>query len=259
MKIPAVFLALGVLLSTSACETDDVDEVSQGTEGMSNSGGVADGPSSSAVESCRGACDRLQFFECIDADTHEVCWQACPSRIDDDLELFSSCVMNSLPSCDSGCLNNLLDAPEPEPDPTGSSGSDGTNTCEEACQAYINAGCDVSDFGEAPTCALACSQLTDDEQAIVAACFNSPETCEINPACVGGGEEGGFDESGGDSPTCQLACDDLLFYDCIAPAEHSTCYSTCGSAPTSEVDVFIGCVSSVGSACDGRCYDVFVG
>lgn len=267
MKIPSAFLALGLLLSASACDinVNEGDEGSSGTDGSSNSGGSGDAPSDSAVESCREACDGLQFFDCINADTHETCWNACPNRSDGDLELFSSCVMNSLPSCDPGCLDNLLDAPEPDPDPdpTGSNDSGGTNTCEDACQAYIDAGCDVSDLGEAPTCALACSQLTDDEQAVVAACLNSPETCEVNPACLdggGGGEEGGgFDESGGDSPICQFACDDLLFYDCIAPAEHSNCYSVCGSAPNSEVDAFVGCVTSVGSTCDGSCYDVFVG
>jgi hypothetical protein len=268
MKIRVVFLTLGLLLSAPACDTEVSEGGSGDTDGASNSGGSGDAPSSGAVSSCRGACDNLQFFDCINADTHETCWNACPNRSDGDLELFSSCVMNSLPSCDPGCLDNLLDAPEPDPDPD-PTGSDtgGDNACEEACQAYVDADCDLSDLGEVPSCGLLCAQLTENEQAVVAACLNAPQTCEVNPACLdgegegsGGEEGGGFDESGGDSSSsCQFACDDLLFYACIAPAEHSNCYSVCGSAPTGDVDAFVGCVNSVGATCDGTCYDVFAG
>lgn len=267
MKIPSAFLALGLLLCLPACDIEtDQDSGSGGdTDGGAGSGGAP--PSNASVSSCRDACDGLQFFDCIDGGTHETCWNACPHRSDDDLELFASCVMNSLPNCDPDCLDGLLDAPEPQPEPTTDGGSDGagTTSCEDACQTYVDAGCDVSELSEAPSCAQACGVLSPDEQDLVAACLNSPATCEINPLCLdGGGEDGGAvdetgDGDGGGSVSCHIACDELLFYDCLTPSEHSNCYDVCDAATGNDADTFVSCVDAVIPKCDPGCYEVFVG
>ena len=267
MKIPSAFLALGFLLCSPACDIN-IDQDSGSDGGDTDGGGSgATPPSDASVSSCRDACDGLQFFDCIDGNTHETCWNACPNRADDDLELFASCVMNSLPNCDPDCLDGLLDAPEPAPDPDPTTdGSSGTTTCEDACQAYVDAGCDVSELSEAPSCAQACGSLSPDEQDLIAGCLNSPQTCEINPLCFDGGGETGssVDETGGGgggggSVSCQFACDDLLFYDCLTPVEHSECYDVCDSATGNDADAFVSCVSAVLPVCDPGCYEVFVG
>jgi|GEM_PF-2033914 len=262
MKSPCVLLfAFGLALA--GCDLGSADDDGGGaTDGASNSGG--DAPGASAVAGCREACDRLQFFDCIDGDTHEVCWNACPNRVEGEVELFASCVMNSVPSCDPACLDNLLDADEPGSDSTSGGSSDSGTTpssCEAACQAYVDAGCDVSDLSESPSCALACGALSTDEQAVVAACLNAPDTCEINPVCLeGAGEGGAGDETGGDvAMACQGACDGLLFFDCIDPAEHGTCFELCESEPEPDAETFTACVNTVGASCDGSCYDVFAG
>ena len=270
MKIPSAFLALGFLFCAPACDMDIDQDSGSDTDG----GGGADArpPSDASVSSCRDACDRLQFFDCIDGDTHETCWNACPNRAEDDLELFASCVMNSVPSCDPDCLDSLLEAPEPEPEPEPTSdGTPGSSTCEDACRAYVDAGCDVSDLSEAPSCAQACGSLSPDEQALVVVCLDSPQTCDINPLCLDGGAEesggeesggeegGGVGESGGSPIACQSACDDLMFFDCFTPAEHSECYDACDSAAGNDADAFVSCVAAVLPECDPGCYEVFVG
>lgn len=199
MKTPSMLLVLGLLVSVPACDDTGGDGnggsagVGAGTSGSGSGNGSGAEPSNAAVSSCRDACDRLQFFDCIDADTHADCWNTCPDRTEDDLDLFASCVSNSVPSCDPGCLDNLIDAPEP--DPTGS--DDPANTCVSVCQSYVDAGCDIDELGEISSCALVCAELSEVEQAVIVLCFDSPETCEVDPGCLdGGGEEGGGEEGG---------------------------------------------------------------
>ena len=198
MKLRSLALALGLLTPLTGCDITEDEMSSSDTDGASGgdasggdasgggaSGGDASGggPSEGAVDDCRSACDRLQFFDCIDGSTHATCWDACPEREEDDIELFASCVSNSSPSCDPGCLDGLLDAPEPEPETTTTTGAEPAG-CEEACQAYVDASCDLEFFGELTSCGQACATLSPIEQAAVAICFNSPETCEVDPACL---------------------------------------------------------------------------
>lgn len=211
MKLHSIVFALGCLAPLIGCDFTD-EESSAGTDGSSDGGASGDGasgdgasgdePSTEAVEGCRGACDNLQFFDCIDGSTHETCWNACAARSDSDLELFESCVNNSSPSCDPDCLESLLDASEPEPEPetTTTTGADSSG-CVDACQAYIDAGCELELLDGVVSCSQVCATLSAAEQAAVAVCFSNPQTCEVDAACVEEDveeeETGGADESGG--------------------------------------------------------------
>ncbi len=258
MKFQTLALTLGLVLPLTGCDLDiEQESSSSGTDGPSDG---TRPPSDDAVGGCRDACDMLQFFDCIDGSTHETCWNACPERTDGDLELFESCVSNSSPTCDPDCLASLLDAPEPGPEPTTTTGSSPSG-CEAACQAYVDAGCELEFFEGIGSCAEACAALTPAESAAVAACFNSPQICEVDPACVEEGEDtSAADETG--SPTdfeCPAACDQLLTFDCIDAQQHADCFDQCEFAPPGDASTFVSCVQSVGAFCDGSCYEVFIG
>ena len=195
MKTSLMFSALAFLLSTSACDADDEQNPpsSADTDATPSGESGAAPPTDASISDCRDACGELQTFDCIDGNTHEACWNVYQERSEGDLELFASCVSNSLPSCDPDCLDGLLDAAEPS-----STGGD-LGPCESACGAYADAGCDVSELSGVEECALLCGALSSDFADYVATCFDSPETCEINPRCLDDEEGGGpADETGGE-------------------------------------------------------------
>lgn len=206
-----------------------------------------------ALDRCRSSCDNLQFFECIDGQTHETCWNACGDRAESDLELFASCVQNSSPGCDPACLESLLDAETP--DPPAPSGA-----CEEACDAYVDAGCDVDAWTQGLDCATLCGALTDAEQQIATACLSAPQTCELDPACDGfGGEDEEVTTGGDEGSACTDACDDLLFFMCLDAQAHTECFARCDTAEETDVEAFVSCVTTGGGSCEPECYDVFGG
>ncbi len=258
MKLGTIVLVLGLLSPLAGCDTNVDEDSSSGTEGNTTS----NAPSDESVAGCRDGCDRLQFFDCIDGSVHETCWNTCAERSDDDLELFESCVNNSAPACDPDCLAGLIDAPEPEPDPDPDTTTGGDpSSCETVCQAYVDAGCELELFEEVTSCAQACATLSSVEQAAVAVCFNSPQTCEVDPECLLEEEEetSAADESGGGvDVSCLSACDTSLGLQCIDAQEHASCYSQCDVAPASDVEAFVACVDAVGAVCDGSCYAVFI-
>lgn len=267
MKLRFFALALGLLTPLTGCDTDEDETSSSDTEGASGEGASgegasAGGPSDGAVDGCRSACDKLQFFDCIDGSTHGTCWNTCPERGDDDLELFESCVNNSSPSCDPDCLDGLFDAPEPEPETTTTTTGAEPSGCEDACQSYVDAGCDLEFFEEVVSCGQACATLSLIEQGAAAICLNSPQTCEVDPACLEVEEEetGVADETGDSADFfCLAACDELLALECIDAQQNEDCFAACGVAPSSEVDAFVSCVDNVSFDCEGSCYAVFIG
>ena len=118
---------------------------------------------------------RCRGWDCINGSAHADCWNACAERSADDIELFGACVENTVPSCDRFCLIELLDASEPEPEPSG---------CAAVCQAYLDAGCEVVLFEELVSCELACAAATPEEHAAVEFCLDDAPTCSINPLCT---------------------------------------------------------------------------
>lgn len=60
------------------------------------------------VAGCQEACDREQFFGCIDAATQSVCRDKCEVAEADAIEAFKGCAG---PSCDPTCIDTFLSSP----------------------------------------------------------------------------------------------------------------------------------------------------
>jgi hypothetical protein len=196
MRLDSILvLALAGVL---ACEeVDGGGESSPSANNPTDSGGSggpdAPGPSDGAVAMCRDTCDDELFFDCIDADRHEVCWNACPERSESDIELFRACVLNSAGACDPGCIENFLDA-DPvdssggEPDTTAGGGpgtsEGGTNvSCEDACEAFAGRGCNI-DFAGFDSCASFCASLDPTLHDFVVMCVELADGCMLPEQCT---------------------------------------------------------------------------
>jgi hypothetical protein len=158
--------------------------------GADGGGGADDGtpaPDGAEIDDCKGSCDDLLFFDCLDADSHEACWAACAERTSADLEAFDACVDNTLPAC-GGCWDNLLDADPVGGDDDGGSagggdgGSVGGADCESACAEWVGAGCE--ELGEFPSCAEFCDALPADAQDFVVECVEARDGCTLPEECT---------------------------------------------------------------------------
>ncbi len=152
--------------------------------------GSGDAPSDAQVGDCRDACDDLQFFTCLTANEHATCFALCEERNATAVDLFNSCVSNTIPDCDEAfpCYENLVDAP---PVDTGN----GDATCVDACEEWLGAGCEP--FEGFPSCAAFCGSLSEGLQLFVVECVEQRDGCTLSEECAfgdGGGEGGGGGE-----------------------------------------------------------------
>lgn len=160
---------------------DGQNDDGQADDGQADDGPASDGgdaPSATAIEGCRGRCDDLLFYDCLDADSHETCWAICPERSADAIEQFDACVSNTLPLCE-GCWENLLDA---DPPPTTDDGDVGTPTCVDACEEWLGAGCPA--FGEFESCAGFCASIPESAHDIVVECVAGRDGCTLPGECM---------------------------------------------------------------------------
>jgi hypothetical protein len=62
--------------------------------GVSEEGGVSEGGGGSdPIEQCQGACDDMQFFDCIDETQHAACRTLCTTASTEDIDTFVSCAI----------------------------------------------------------------------------------------------------------------------------------------------------------------------
>jgi hypothetical protein len=141
---------------------------------------------SQALQACRDTCDDLLFYDCVTADAHEVCYDACSNRGSQDIETFVACVDNTLPTC-SECYENFVDA-DPPPDPTG---DDPQPTCTEACQEFVDAGCELEFEVEATSCASFCEMLPSAAQQLLVECVEARDGCVLPDDCTDSSAGGG--------------------------------------------------------------------
>ena len=195
-----LFIAALALL---ACEVTADGDGDEGGDGASpGTGGSA--PSGAAVSLCREACDDALFWDCITPQTHDACYDLCSARSEDDIDTFAACVENTEPFCE-GCYEAFEDADPVVPPSTTTSGGGGEEevgggpppdtTCTDACQEYLDAGCDP--FIEFPSCVSFCSALTPALQELVVECVEGRDGCQLPDYCdfsVDGGGEGGGGE-----------------------------------------------------------------
>lgn len=89
---------------------------------------------------CQDACDSLQFFDCIDAQTHADCRTLCTSAATDDQETFISCVAGGV--CQDGACYDVFAGGGGETGVTGGGGEVGGGGDVELCQST----CDQMEF-----------------------------------------------------------------------------------------------------------------
>lgn len=78
---------------TLPAECEDALEGGEG--GVSEEGGVGEGVGEvggdDPIMACQGACDDMQFFDCIDEAQHASCRELCTTAATDDIDTFVSC------------------------------------------------------------------------------------------------------------------------------------------------------------------------
>jgi hypothetical protein len=197
-----------VLLLACALGCEEVDAGDGGGTGGSSPTASDSDPSAESgdpwlIADCRETCDDLLFYDCLNADTHEACYDTCSDRGTQDIETFLACVQNTLPGC-SECYENFADTDPPDPT-TGSetSGPDTTGgpgetsgvsagTCLDACEEYVGAGCNVefSDV-EFTSCDEFCDALSGTAQALVVECVAERDGCTLPDYCTMSSSGGG--------------------------------------------------------------------
>jgi hypothetical protein len=194
MRFESILLL--ALASVLACENaDGGGDAGGGDAGGGDAGGgdASGDPSPAAVEACHVACDDQLFYDCIDADVHETCWNACPERSESDIELFAACVLNSGGACDPGCLENFLDAdpvdPTGTPDTTAGGGPGTTSggstgvSCVDACEEFLGRGCTI-DVGGFDSCTDFCDSLDPTLHDFVVMCVEQADGCTLPADCT---------------------------------------------------------------------------
>lgn len=145
-------------------------------------GNGADAPSEQEVAACRGVCDDLLFFDCLDSTSHEACYGVCPERSAADIDLFSACADNTLPSC-SGCYDNFVDAaPADSGNDDGADGDPPPTSCVDACSEWVGAGCEA--LGEIPSCEAFCNSISTPLQDVVVECIENRDGCTLPDECI---------------------------------------------------------------------------
>jgi hypothetical protein len=78
------------------------------SSGGTSSGGI-DAGNDFAIEECQSACDKLSFFSCLDAATHQACRDKCATAAANKRDGFTSCVNTSGSDCTRGrdCYSQL--------------------------------------------------------------------------------------------------------------------------------------------------------
>lgn len=259
-------LCLFASIATPACDSPGGGDGGGdgGGEGGDPTAGGGGGASSSEQGQCKESCNQLKFFDCNDAADHAACFVACENASSSQIELFVSCVQ--VDTCDPECATDLVGAATP---PSGEGGGEGEGegggeggggtTCVDACNGFIADGC-----APPADCAGLCATLSALEQSFVTYCLDRVEGCVLPDECVdlfegevddGGGEVGGGEVGGGTDEGCLGACDQMLFFDCIDPAQHATCRDTCEIASDASIDTFVGCAPTCS---DDACLAVFL-
>jgi hypothetical protein len=273
-------LCLLVSFATPACDaTGGADDNGSGGGSAGSAGdptaGGGGGASSAEQDQCKDSCNQLKFFDCNDAADHAACFVACENASSSQIELFVSCVQADI--CDPECATDLIGAAPP---PSGEAGGEGEGeggggggtTCFDACVFFIADGC-------APPidCAVECALLSELEQSFVTYCLDRRDGCSLPEECtdlfggevggesdggeVGGGEVGGGEVGGGEVggsgsvEACLDACDEMLFFACIEPAQQAICRDTCETASEQSIGTFLGCAPTCD---DDACLTVFL-
>jgi hypothetical protein len=129
-------------------------------------------------QACEDACDKLQFFDCIDAGTFSTCMSLCSSAETSKKDTFSSCVESaSVDQCQAvDCYYQFDESAVPGPTPKQIA------DCKKSCADLAFFDCITGT--DAAACNAACDTSTKQEIEAFLACTADPTDCAAAAQCL---------------------------------------------------------------------------